>query len=677
MNRTCLSLLLFIALTPAAFCQPAQEPGFSTRPAIEQRLDEVRQEQAELGEGTETAGKAELLRQLEIALVQHREALGYLDQVRQEADEIQQSKSAWKGLQDPPPYSVQFADHLRAQHDSLQHQLDATGSRLRIISRAIDETGAQLSEHQRRSRQFRETAESAQTAEAKQQGELAASLEVLASRVAVETLSRLQLRRDAHEIQQSALSTALELVTLKTDAVKGKVQFTRSELDEIQEKIARSRQDLLDSARLESGDPAARHQQLTWKIDILDIERDFWNASFLAFNAKSATGTDHAIELLQEQQAKANDWVELIRLQARDPSGKGAQLIGAVASQGDLQRVVDLQLKIRYMLELLGGDTVTVPGVLDHLANAWAAFWGMELYLAEETNSIAGEKVTTYSAVTLGKILRLVLILLIGWFVLRFLARRLQSLLLHRFGSDPTRADLVRRWTFGLGLTILLIYGLNRVHIPFTAFAFLGGTLAIGIGFGAQTLLKNFISGVILSIERPFKLGDLVQVETIMGNIIHIGLRASVIRHFDGTDTLVPNSSLLENRVSNWTFADNAMRDRISVGVTYGSSSRVVSRTLLSVAESHGQVLKKPEPTVQFEEFGDNALKFSLLYWFDAMAVRPEPLASDLRFMAEHALRDQDVVVAFPQRDIHFADQPLRVELAPKPEDQETGQDKD
>ena len=338
--------------------------------------------------------------------------------------------------------------------------------------------------------------------------------------------------------------------------------------------------------------------------------------------------------------------------------------LGAIASRDDIKRVVNLQLKIRYVLELLGNKKVSVTGVLDQLADALSSFWGMELYLAEETNSVAGEKVTTYSAVTLGKILRLVIILLIGWFVLRFLARRLHAFLLHRFGGDAGRADLVRSWTFGLGLTILLIYGLNRVHIPFTAFAFLGGTLAIGIGFGAQTLLKNFISGVILSLERPFKVGDLVEVDNIMGNIIRIGLRASVIRHFDGTDTLVPNSTLLENRVSNWTFADNAMRGEIEIGVAYGSPTRDVSRTLLSAAESHGLVLKKPPPSVRFDSFADNALKFTLLYWFDAKTVREEILSSDLRFMIDGALASAGIVIAFPQRDIHFDSQPLRVELS-------------
>ena len=142
-------------------------------------------------------------------------------------------------------------------------------------------------------------------------------------------------------------------------------------------------------------------------------------------------------------------------------------------------------------------------------------------------------------------------------------------------------------------------------------------------------------------------------------------MRASVIQHFDGTDTLVPNSSLLENRVNNWTYGDPATRGQVEVGVAYGSSTRETMRALLAVAESHGLVLEHPEPSVQFVAFGDNALGFRLLYWYDALHTRPQTLASDLRLMIEKALTEAGIVIAFPQRDIHFDEsKPLRIELS-------------
>jgi small-conductance mechanosensitive channel len=287
------------------------------------------------------------------------------------------------------------------------------------------------------------------------------------------------------------------------------------------------------------------------------------------------------------------------------------------------------------------------------------------LYLAEEVSSIGGQKVTTFRAVTLGKLLRLVGILAIGWFLLKFLAGSVRRLVARRPNVTPATAEAAGNWTFGIGIALLVIVALNRVHIPFTAFAVLGGTLAIGIGFGAQTLLKNFISGIILSLERPFEVGDVVEVEGIIGRIEKIGMRASAIKHFDGKDTLLPNSQLLENRVSNWTHGNTPIRGSITVGVAYDSSLRDVSRILLAVAKDHGLVLDHPEPEVRFEEFGDNALGFRLLFWLDPSRSAQDPLASDLRFMASRALQEAGIVIAFPQRDLHFdEDRPLKIELS-------------
>jgi small-conductance mechanosensitive channel len=142
-------------------------------------------------------------------------------------------------------------------------------------------------------------------------------------------------------------------------------------------------------------------------------------------------------------------------------------------------------------------------------------------------------------------------------------------------------------------------------------------------------------------------------------------MRASVIQHFDGIDTLIPNSILLENQVTNWTFSSSVIRHSVLIGVAYGSPTREVSRILLSVADEHGLVLDSPEPEVRFEDFGDNALIFRLLFWLDTTKAQRDPLASNLRFMIDKAFAEAGIVIAYPQRDIHFdRDAPLRVELS-------------
>jgi potassium efflux system protein len=154
-------------------------------------------------------------------------------------------------------------------------------------------------------------------------------------------------------------------------------------------------------------------------------------------------------------------------------------------------------------------------------------------------------------------------------------------------------------------------------------------------------------------------------VDNVSGQIMRIGMRVSVIEHLDGIETLVPNSFLLDNRVDNWTFGKTAIRGSVEVGVAYRSSTREVSRALLSVADKHGQVHDRPEPGVRFENFDDNAKIFKLLFWVDPSKTQRERLASDLRFMIDKVLNEAGITISFPQRDIHFdSGQPLQVEVS-------------
>ena len=125
-----------------------------------------------------------------------------------------------------------------------------------------------------------------------------------------------------------------------------------------------------------------------------------------------------------------------------------------------------------------------------------------------------------------------------------------------------------------------------------TVFAFLGGALAIGIGFGTQNLLKNLISGVMLLVERPLKVGDFVQVGGISGTVSSIGLRSSVVRAGDGIETLIPNSTFVESAVTNWTYSNRRIRRKIAIGVAYSDPPREVCNLLLAEAERHGVVLR-------------------------------------------------------------------------------------
>jgi potassium efflux system protein len=211
----------------------------------------------------------------------------------------------------------------------------------------------------------------------------------------------------------------------------------------------------------------------------------------------------------------------------------------------------------------------------------------------------------------------------------------------------------------------VVLFAVSSVQIPLTAFAFLGGALAIGAGFGAQNLINNFISGVILLLERPIKLGDIVDIEGVRGRVMRVGLRCSIVRRFDGIDMLIPNSSFLEKNVTNWTLSDPYLRFTVTVGVAYGSPTEKVKALLEQAVREHEKIRKFPEPLVVFEEFGESSLDFTVFFW---IAVSREAdyrvVASDLRFRIDQLLREAGITIAFPQRDVHLDGMsPLQVEI--------------
>jgi len=198
-------------------------------------------------------------------------------------------------------------------------------------------------------------------------------------------------------------------------------------------------------------------------------------------------------------------------------------------------------------------------------------------------------------------------------------------------------------------------------------FAFLGGAVAIGLGFGAQNLFNNFISGLILTFERTIRIGDLIELGEHLGLVEHIGNRCTRVKRTDGVDVLIPNSSLLENNVINWTLSDRRVRTSVVVGVIYGSPTDVVARLIRQAVDESDRVLKDPEPVVAFQDFGDNALVFETFFWTEVgSAMELRLIRSGIRFRIDALFREADLVIAFPQRDVHLDTvKPLEVRMVP------------
>ena len=181
----------------------------------------------------------------------------------------------------------------------------------------------------------------------------------------------------------------------------------------------------------------------------------------------------------------------------------------------------------------------------------------------------------------------------------------------------------------------------------------LAGAFGVGIGFGLQDVVNNFVSGLILAFERPIQVGDIVDVGTLQGTVSRIGMRSSVIRTFEGAEVVVPNSNLISNPMINWTRSDRLRRVEVPVGVAYGTDQRDVFNVLMEVAKEHEDILEHPEPSVLLRGFGESSLNFELRFWtyrFDGFA----RVQSEVTRAVLDALNEAGIKIPFPQRDLHL-----------------------
>jgi len=264
------------------------------------------------------------------------------------------------------------------------------------------------------------------------------------------------------------------------------------------------------------------------------------------------------------------------------------------------------------------------------------------------------------ASITPAQILEVIAVVVIGCGLLiwsgRFVAARMEGR-----EVDPNLIQVVSRAWLIIGFVVLAFIVLDLLSVPLGAFAFVSGAVAIGVGFGAQNIINNFISGWILMWERPIKIGDFLEMGEVRGTVEAINTRSTRIRRVDGVHLLIPNSYLLENTVTNWTLMDKLVRTAIVVGVAYGSDVQLVKKLLEQAADENPDVLEQPERMVIFDDFGESALTFELNVWVYSTAERGLRLIrSDLRFRIDRLFREHGVTISFPQRDVHL-DGELRV----------------
>ncbi|MBU1138247.1 MAG: mechanosensitive ion channel, partial [Proteobacteria bacterium] len=316
------------------------------------------------------------------------------------------------------------------------------------------------------------------------------------------------------------------------------------------------------------------------------------------------------------------------------------------------QRLLD-EINLRQKDIALEKKIEGVGGVLQDI-------WEIELWVVDERS------------VTVRKLVIALFILVVGMWLARWFTHSVIRRILVKTRLDNSAVAAIDKMLYSFALLVFLVFALRFVNIPLTVFTFLGGAVAIGVGFGAQNLLNNFISGFILLAERPVKINDLIEVESNFGIIENIGMRCTRVRTPGNVHILVPNSSFLEKNIVNWTLSDQEIRAEVTLGVACNSDPHEVARLMLKAVYEHKKVLKTPEPIALFDEMNECALHFVVYFWVSMKSLQlleRRIIESDIRFRIVELFSKAGIEMANPQCDVHLdTSKPLELRVV-SPED--------
>lgn len=241
----------------------------------------------------------------------------------------------------------------------------------------------------------------------------------------------------------------------------------------------------------------------------------------------------------------------------------------------------------------------------------------------------------------------------VGLLLTRFVQRWFTGRVFAGRRSDSGLNESVRVGIGYLGFVLAALAGVSYLGVDFSNLAIIAGALSVGIGFGLQSIFNNFVSGLILLVERPIKIGDYIQVGDQEGTVKKISVRSTEIETIHRQSVIIPNATLITDPVVNWMHLDKSCRLDIPIGVDYGTDVELLRSTLLGVAEKYRSVLRSPPPIVHFAGFGDSSLDFELRVFLRDVRERIKSM-SELRFAILAALREAGITIPFPQRDLHI-----------------------
>ena len=528
------------------------------------------------------------------------------------------------------------------------------------------------------------------------------------------------LRSDNKSWQSDAdlRSALIDLAKLRSRNLEGRVSFPTSLL---QKKLAdiRSQEDALSATatkagrqfkNLTSNSSSTENNQtaelledsIESQLQLLEYRRlgllvtgQIWQTRYDLWNAEKAKSIDRIERLVSDRSQDIHTWqplipglraklVERMRLASANSNGspgaspqdelltKALKQEEAILSQWEngfsklleLLRLTNADLAARR--KSLGlGDKMDAAAV--SLSEKAKDFWNTGVFTLNDSVFVNGQIVQRPSSVTLGMLFIALSILLLGGMLSSAFSHWLRSRLRQRFSLDATTGAIVQKFTHFILLGGVCLIALAVVKIPLTIFALLGGGAAIAVGFGAQQLVNNLISGIILLFERPIRIGDIIDVASYSGTVTAIGTRCCQLRRGDGVEILIPNSTLLQSTVVNWTLSDNHARHDFSISLAHGAPIKKAIDLVQTIVTAHPDVLKSREVSVFLQDILKDSLVLRVFYWVDKkMPHTSNGVPSELRIAIYEAFHREGILFAPSQSDVHLdASTPLAVQLMP------------
>jgi potassium-dependent mechanosensitive channel len=689
--------------------------------ATEAAIGRAGQSGAVTGGSKPLTAQRDLMKYLLAVLTQLKTSRELVEELKVERQEKQEELKLLRsaGPSTPPPYSFLTLESLRDQLAAEMHRQESLDAEIATTGNLFDLVRQTHDQRDRERRAARDALKRNHNPQTVTRLNAAVDTTVLTASVAEETMHLRSVQLEEHKIEleintirceyleeqirliaeqvafpESDLQKIVEKLNESEVGLKQQIEATNSALEDVQQKWAEAK------GRLDQnpGDPIVEVAYEAWQVARdsrqkevaalnqrlaeIAILRTLWQHRYAVFNttvaAEEMVKWREQVEsfsgrLNQARRLADLDFeqcrTELALLESRRNKARqqDSQLAGWLDFQADqLKHLMGTHAKVFLELEssavLLDRFSTELDAALgiekEQRFLARACQWAVTAWNYEIT-AVADEPITVR------KLAGALIFLLVGWGISRTVSRVIGRRVLPRFGLDGGNASAVQTIAFYLLFVLFGYFSLELIGVPLTVFAFFGGAMAIGVGFGSQNILNNFISGLILLFERPIRVGDLVEIDGVYGNIEHVGARSTRVKTGSNLEMIIPNSRFLENNVTNLTLSDERFRASVCVGVAYGSPTRTVSQLLERAVLEHSEVLKSPDPIILFKDFADNSLNFEVHFWIRMRTqMQRQRVESDVRHTIDDLFDEAGIVIAFPQRDVHLnATAPIEVRL--------------